>query len=135
MCGDCRKPWWFSGDEPEPEPEEEFDGQDAAAEPEPGASPGGAVDWGLLLAGASRMVDWATSAVMAPHAEHEDPAAHPQCVVCRTLVLVQDPAGFGSARPAGGKLAEDVDLEVPSSPTAEPIVWIPVVEDPAQPGD
>jgi hypothetical protein len=101
-----RTPWWYSGDEPEPR----SDGQ-----PEPSPEPSGAdeqpasLDWTALLTGAARMVDWATSAVMAPHAEHDDPEQYPDCVVCRTLVLVGEPAPPPS----------------PGPEPAEPITWIP----------
>ena len=52
------------------------------------------MDWMALVAGAARMVDWATERVMAPHAEHVDPAEHPDCMVCRTVTLVGDPIGL-----------------------------------------
>ena len=101
-----RTPWWYSGDEPEPRPDEQ---------PEPSPEPSGtdeqpaSLDWGALVAGAARMVDWATSTVMAPHAEHGDPEQHPDCVVCRTLVLVGEP----------------VPPPAPGPAPAEPITWIP----------
>ena len=101
-------PWWYSGDEPVPEHEHEPQpraaGDEQAADDQPAS-----MDWTALLTGAARMVDWATSAVMAPHAEHVDPEQHPQCMVCRTLVLVGDPV----APPA------------PGPAPAEPITWIP----------
>lgn len=101
MTGE-RTPWWYSGGE------------------EPASEPQGSVDWTGLLAGAARMVDWATSSVLAPHADHTDPREHPDCVVCRTIALVGDPGGLGANGPA------------PSPPgerhAAEPIRWIPVVD-------
>jgi hypothetical protein len=116
MSGGGRAPWWYSGDEePAGEPEGATSGPSDA-----GPTPGG-LDWSTLIAGAQRMVDWATDRVMAPHAEHEDPAAHPDCVVCRTIVLVGD-SGSGPAEPA-------------APPTSAPsITWIPVRDDPSGAG-
>lgn len=108
-----RTPWWYSGGEDRPgEPAEPIDPVDPAGEatadgPADGEPAG--MDWTALLAGAARMVDWATSAVMAPHAEHDDPEQYPDCVVCRTLVLVGEPAPPPS----------------PAPEPAEPITWIP----------
>ena len=117
MNGDQRRPWWYSGDDaPDDlggESEQQGTGSDTS-----GAS--GLGDWTALLSGAVRMVDWATSAVMAPHAEHDDPSEHPTCVVCRTITLVGDPTGLV---PGAGS--------APSAPPAEPrtapaITWIPI---------
>lgn len=104
-------PWWFSGDEPD-EPDE------------PKASTGPSVpglDWTALASGAQRLVDWATERVMAPHAEHDDPRAHPQCVVCRTMLLIGEratpPAEEEQTRPDAADDAADDSAE---------IVWIPI---------
>ena len=128
-----RTPWWYSGDgSKEPvEPHEPVEPNDAKepVEPYQDAQPGGAssdgpepgdsapVDWMGLLAGAARMVDWATSAVLTPHAEHADPAEHPQCVVCRAILLVGD---------RGAAVAEEPRDAAP----APRIRWIPVVDEP-----
>lgn len=109
MTEEPRRPWWYSGDEQPDEPQQADAG---------GTS--GLGDWTSLLSGAARMVDWATSAVMAPHAEHDDPSEHPTCVVCRTITLVGDPTGLV---PGTGS--------APSAPPAEPrtapaITWIPI---------
>lgn len=106
---DERRPWWYSGDEEPAEPSAEPTPESTDARTDAPSSPG--LDWTALISGAQRMVDWATTTVMAPHAEHGDPADHPDCVVCRTLVLVADRQGSG--------------------PTAEPtpvtpIEWIPI---------
>lgn len=128
-----RRPWWYSGDDSdgaegtgaEPEPvdglvEETVEGPDHGTDDTDGeAAPG--MDWTLLVAGAQRMVDWATERVMAPHAEHGDPAEHPQCVVCRTLVLVGDSSGMAPTDPDEG--VEETGGE------PEPIAWIPIRED------
>lgn len=114
-----RTPWWYSGDE--------NPGDGPGDGPEGESDSGSSVDWGALLSGAARMVDWATSSVMAPHAEHGDPADHPQCVVCRTILLVGDPTGLLARPPSGdadgGPL---VDHDEPA-PAAE-IRWIPIVD-------
>ena len=111
-----RTPWWYSGDDGREE-----DAGDQGDQGDQGTS----MDWGAVLSGAARMVDWATSTVMAPHAEHVDPADHPQCVVCRTITLVGDPAGLlststpGDAAPAEGE-------DEPAPPPR--ITWIPIVD-------
>lgn len=106
-----RTPWWYSGDEPE------RPASDDSAEAGP---PSPALDWMGLLAGAARMVDWATSTVLTPHAEHVDPAANPQCLVCRAMLVVGD---------------RSVSPPPLSEPAVTPQVrWIPVVDDPADAG-
>lgn len=80
------QPWWFSGDEV---------ADDARR-------PSGGVDFGALAAGASQVVDWARSLIVAPHAEHLDPRDHPQCVICqatRFMGVVSDPSSAPSPRP------------------------------------
>lgn len=104
-------PWWFSGDEPEDSEEQK-------------PSPGPSVDWTALATGAQRLVDWATERVMAPHAEHDDPHAHPQCVVCRTLLLIGErppPPSPDAASPAA------------ASDSAPDIAWIPIVGEQPEP--
>ena len=144
MSGDRRAPWWYSGDDDEREPESA-----TAAEPEPAADSDSAgpdtddaadgaassMDWTALVAGAARMVDWATERVMAPHAEHDDPAEHPDCMVCRTVTLIGDPVGLmasGQRRsPEGEDAAEDVDApfaDAVETTGAQPIRWIPIVD-------
>jgi hypothetical protein len=126
-----RSPWWYSGEEEEGPPTEP--GSREEAEPDDDTSPASALDWGALLTGAARMVDWATSAVMAPHAEHVDPADHPQCVVCRTITLVGDPTGLLPRPAPTADSASDAPESLWSAAPrpAEPavgIVWIPIVE-------
>jgi hypothetical protein len=67
------------------------------------------------------MVDWAAATVVEPHGEHGDPADHPDCLVCRTLALVQDRTGMTGPRPD-----QPIPTEKPSP--AEPIRWIPVLD-------
>jgi hypothetical protein len=148
VTGDRRAPWWYSGDDDEPLP----DSVDAAADPhdesgaddeagaddEEGAA-SSTMDWTALVAGAARMVDWATERVIAPHAEHADPAEHPDCMVCRTVVLIGDPVGLMAGGQRGAPDDEDAvqdavqDAGVPLTSAAEeggaqPIRWIPIVE-------
>ncbi len=142
MSSDRRAPWWYSGDDDEPvvaaaEPDTRddsgFDGEgELSEEPEDTSS---TMDWTALVAGAARMVDWATERVMAPHAEHTDPAEHPECMVCRTVTLIGDPVGLmggGDSPPADadpiGAEAESLTPVPEATPGAPPIRWIPIVE-------
>jgi hypothetical protein len=138
MTDQPRTPWWYSGDESpgesgEPgdpgetressDPGETRESSDPGEAAEAGASgaSGAGLDWMSLLSGATRMVDWAAAAVVEPHGEHGDPADHPDCLVCRTLALVQDRTGMTGPRP---------DQPVPADQPipAEPIRWIPVLD-------
>ncbi len=116
-------PWWYSGDE-DPRGDGADDGA-AHRESSDGGSRGG-LDLMGVLSGAARMVDWAASAVVEPHAEHRHPAEHPDCMICRTLVLLQDRTGM---------TAPTSSSPVPADPPgeAEPIRWIPVVDGPLPP--
>ncbi len=103
-----RNPWWFSGDESEP------DAESAGAESKGPGLP--SFDLAALAGTAQRLVDWASERIMAPHADHDDAREHPQCVVCRTLLLL----GEGSTSAANG---------APESTDAVPgIAWIPIVD-------
>lgn len=133
-------PWWYSGppgdpaaDGPAPEPDPE---PHAGPGPGPGSEQGSGprsepesemIDWTGLLTGAARMVDWARGAVLDPHAEHRDPADHPDCVICRTFVIVGEqsgmsPRGEGASTAAAGNAGPDAaEADEP-----EPIRWIPL---------
>ena len=53
------------------------------------------MDFGALAMGASQVVDWARSLIVAPHADHVDPDDHPQCLICqatRIMGVVSDPS-------------------------------------------
>lgn len=156
MSNDRRAPWWYSGDDEQPEPDavavpdaDSLPGADALpsadalpdVEAASGAEADGAatpVDWTALVAGAARMVDWATERVMAPHADHTDPAEHPECMVCRTVTLIGDPVGLmgGGQSPAReeadpwGDATAAPEASPGSAPAAgaQPIRWIPIVE-------
>jgi len=111
-----RIPWWYSGDgdeqppTPDDTPPKQGDGF---------GLPG--VDWTALASGAQRLVDWATERVMAPHAEHTDPSEHPQCVVCRTMLLLGDRPTSSPGEP-----------EEPPAPTGD-IAWIPILGESEEP--
>ena len=90
------KPWWFSGDEPaatEPEANaaasESADTESADTEPadaeQPERSGPGIAE---VIAGVGTLVSWARERVIDPHLQHEDPAAHPDCVICRGMTAV-----------------------------------------------
>ncbi|MDP1876099.1 MAG: hypothetical protein Q8M17_00870 [Actinomycetota bacterium] len=92
-------PWWYSGDEEPVEPTRD------------------SLDWSALAAGAQRLVEWATERVVAPHAEHDDPREHPDCVMCRALALMADRPGTAST--------------TRSATAPDGIAWIPILgEDP-----
>ncbi len=117
-------PWWYSGDEVP----RDGGGDDQGAAPRESSDggPRGGLDWMGMLSGAARMVDWAASAVVEPHGEHRDPAEHPDCMICRTLVLLQDRTGM-TAPTSSSPVPADLPRE------AEPIRWIPVVDGPLPP--
>ena len=80
------RPWWFSEEEEE--------------QPVAGKS----MDLWALLGSVQRLAGWAqqmtAEQVLAPHADHTDPSAHPTCLVCRTMAVLADVRGF--ADPGGG---------------------------------
>jgi hypothetical protein len=99
---DCRqeiamtdeRPWWFSEEEEE--------------QPSAGKS----LDLWALLGSVQRLAGWAqqmtAEQVLAPHAEHTDPSAHPTCLVCRTMAVLADVRGF--ADPGGSSIDEDTTV-------------------------
>ena len=110
-------PWWYSGDAELGSPASSRD--DAS---EPGR------DWMSLLSGAQRMITWATEQMVAPHAEHDDPREHPQCLLCRGSMLVGDARGFGSKSDDVGPDWERM-AAAPAMYSAEPVAWIPFLDD------
>lgn len=85
-------PWWYSGGGDDPGP----DTSDAS-----GARRGSSLprfDLGGLASGAQQLVDFARQALLAPHAGHEDPRDHPDCMICRTMTAVGDVRGATSMR-------------------------------------
>ncbi len=101
-------PWWYSGDDeavggaaPDAVPTDDLptDAGPTGAAPDTGPADAPRPTWLDLLSGASRLVGWATEVVLTPHAEHEDPRAHPQCVVCRAAVAFGQVRGVGPSAP------------------------------------
>jgi hypothetical protein len=84
------RPWWFSEEEEQP----------------PSSK---SIDLWALLGSVQRLAGWAqqmtAEQVLAPHAEHTDPSAHPTCLVCRTMTVLTDVRGF--ADPRGGATEEE----------------------------
>ena len=152
-----RTPWWFSGDEtgdrpaeaaaessPSPPPEDmappDSEAPDDVAPddvaPDEDVAPDGteapassAVDWLGMLSGAPRGMDWATERVMAPHAEHVDPNDHPQCVICRTMVVIGDRLTFDEG-PEEAAADDSTTPAAPPMPAAEPLVAEPAADAP-----
>jgi hypothetical protein len=138
-----KTPWWYSGEGDDGEIVAETPSSPEAYSPQtpddasPGASAeneesaGGARDWTALVMGAQRIVDWATERVMAPHAEHQDPAEHPDCVVCRTMAVLGD-VGLRSPAPVYEDAEAEQDVNDVSSPgegaarRPDVIQWIPI---------
>ena len=58
------QPWWYSGDEAEPPRRPRL-------------------DLGALAGTAISLVELARTALLAPHAAHDDPTEHPDCLLCR----------------------------------------------------
>ncbi len=103
-------PWWYSGNE-------STNTNESTNASESTNTSESTVDWLGLLSGAVRMVDWAAGAVLEPHAAHDDPTEHPDCLVCRTLALVSDRAGL---------VPPTQDDATAAPEPAEPIRWITV---------
>ena len=72
-------PWWYSGSSNQPPPESPSSSDQPT---------GGTSSLGDLVSMASTVVEWATDRVMAPHADHRNPAEHPQCLICRASALL-----------------------------------------------
>jgi hypothetical protein len=124
MTGPDRQPWWYSGDDVDP--------GESTPLPEGGVDEGGGsagLDWTALVVGAQRVMEWAADRVMAPHADHGDPADHPQCVVCRTMVVIGE-SGVGRERAEPDASQEDAEpgaVDVAAHDSYE-IQWIPIRE-------
>jgi hypothetical protein len=76
-------PWWFSGDASGDRPSD-----DAGDRATRGRFDIPGLDLAGLASGAQQLVELARQALLAPHAGHEDPRAHPDCVICRTMAAV-----------------------------------------------
>ena len=119
-------PWWYSGgDELGSGEAKELPSEEPTAQESPAAD--GGRDWMSLFSGAQRMVAWATEQVVAPHAEHDDPREHPQCLLCRGSLLVGDGMGFGSGSVDETEQWRRAASE-PAVTSAAPIEWIDFVD-------
>lgn len=122
MSDDATRPWWYSGaEDPEPDSREQDSRvQDSPGEESRDAGVGAGIDVMAMLSGAVRMMDWAAGAVVEPHADHQDPSAHPDCLICRTLAVVTDRTGMSAP-----------SRQAPASeprPSAEAVRWIPITD-------
>ncbi len=133
-------PWWFSAADGE---NDEAAGASGGSEP---GTEGRAVDIWALLGSVQRLAGWAqqltAEQVLAPHAEHADPAAHPTCILCRTTTMLSDVRGFAGAgmtgadsAPFSGDSSGDSRSGTPSGISADPdqaIVWLEVHRGPCK---
>lgn len=137
-------PWWYSGDDEDLNPPRTTDDEPEAAADQAPAEPaptdeepartddGAALDWTALAVGAQRLVDWASERLLAPHAEHVDPGEHPDCVVCRTQLLLGERGASGTARDVDddGAFGDPAGADnEPRGSAGEPVVtWIPILD-------
>ena len=103
-------PWWYSGTPSGPEPE--------GASDQPAR---GGFSLSALVTGAQQIVDLAKQAILVPHADHDDPSEHGECLVCRGLVALDEVRGWPSAGNVNGP---------DSRSAAGPVRWIDL--DPGQ---
>ena len=82
-------PWWFSGTAPDHESEDPSD-----------QSTRGGFSLSFLAAGAQQLVDMAKQAILVPHADHDDPAEHGECIMCRGSLALDEVRGRSNARNA-----------------------------------
>lgn len=102
-------PWWYSGG-----------GQSPVAE-ESALS--------ALAGTAQAMVSWARQAFIDPHASHDVPDEHPECVLCRAVGTFRDLLGSASsASSASSARSSDPKESAPQPPAqpSSPIAWIAV---------
>jgi len=105
-------PWWYSGSSTPPGPESSD--SPPTAPPLSAPSSGGAPSLSDLMSMASTVVEWATDRVMAPHADHRDPAEHPQCLICRASALLS--ASTSSPRVPGQEPARIMWIDIDDEP-------------------
>lgn len=127
------RPWWFSGDEPEssthasehsgPERSEEADAASAGKSTDSESTDTEQPDRGdpgiaEVIAGVGTLVSWARERVIDPHLQHEDPAAHPDCVICRGMAAVSRLSDFAPI---------DIEIADEAADTADnDITWLPL---------
>lgn len=105
-----QQPWWYSGADRPGADRSGSDRPGAEESPPPDAAAGGP-GLGDLVSMASTLVDWATDRVMAPHADHADPAAHPQCLICRATRVLGAATASGGAEPRVGREIRWIEID------------------------
>ena len=129
-------PWWYSAADQEPTGE-------SGSESGSSGPDGRSVDLWALLGSLQRLATWAQQVtadqVLAPHAEHGDPAAHPTCVMCRTMTVLADVRGFAGAGTGAGRsdaadqrAGEPVDRTGSGNTAAAGITWLDVHRGPCK---
>ncbi|MDO8731791.1 MAG: hypothetical protein Q7L55_04360 [Actinomycetota bacterium] len=73
----AKTPWWFS------DGESESKGFDLG---------GKGFDLGGLASGAQQVLEWARESLITTHQGHVNPADHPQCFMCRAVLLLHPAA-------------------------------------------
>ncbi len=99
-------PWWYSGG-----------GQSPVAE-ESALS--------ALAGTAQAMVSWARQAFIDPHAGHDVPDEHPECVLCRAVGTFRDLLGSASSASSAGSSDPKESAPQPPAQPSSPIAWIAV---------
>lgn len=120
-------PWWYSADEESAG--EESVGKESVDDPQ--SKP---IDVWAILGSVQRLATWAqhitAEQVLAPHAEHGDPALHPTCVICRTMSVLADVRGF---RPGASSEAQGEDERSQSAVgKSESVNWLAVHRGPCK---
>ena len=70
-------PWWFTGTTPD-------DASSGARD----RTQGGGFSLSFLASGAQQLVDMAKQAIVVPHADHDDPEHHGDCIICRGQLVL-----------------------------------------------
>lgn len=133
-------PWWYSAAEEDPRG---ASGSDSGTSTGGSGSDGRSVDLWALLGSLQRLATWAqqmtADQVLAPHADHTHPAAHPTCVVCRTMTMLADVRGFASTGSGAGASADTGGMwGAPAAPSGsadasfEAITWLTVHRGPCK---
>lgn len=139
-------PWWYSAAEGEPDgdPRREAGSTSdstSGSEPGSGGPDGRSMDLWALLGSLQRLATWAQQVtadqVLAPHTEHEDPTAHPTCVMCRTMTVLADVRGFagtgaGRSGGAGDRTGEPADHGGTPAAADTGIRWLEVHRGPCK---
>ena len=88
-------PWWFSGTAPDRESEDPSE-----------QSTRGGFSLSFLASGAQQLVDMAKQAIHVPHADHDDPSEHGECIMCRGSLALDEVRGRSNAGNANGRGSE-----------------------------